>query len=66
MCMPYLLNGLELAELMAGPASDTYEKHGDDSAMLISALCHIRTKVSFTAKRRVVFVLALPSKAFLL
>ena len=35
------LNGLEMVELPAGPASGTRDKHGDGSSMLTSALRHI-------------------------
>ena len=49
-----LLNGLELVELMAGPASGMHGKHGSGTGMLMSALRHIRTDVPFIAKRRVV------------
>ena len=33
-----LLNGLEMVELLAGPASGMHGKHGDGTGMLISAL----------------------------
>ena len=46
----YLLNGLELVELMAGCASGTHGKDMDSSGMLISALRHGFTCDAFTAK----------------
>ena len=45
-----LLNGLELVELMTGCASGTHEKHGNGTGMLISALRHGSTCVTFIAK----------------
>ena len=48
----YLLNGLELVELMAGCASGTHGKDMDSSGMLISALRHGFTCDAFTAKWR--------------
>ena len=47
--MQDLLNGLELVEQTAGPASGMHGKHGSGTGMLISALRHIRTKVPFIA-----------------
>ena len=51
----YLLNGLELVELLAGCASDTHGKARDSTGMLIRALRHGFTP--FTSGSAVILII---------